>query len=131
MTAAETEVYKAQLQSLLQRHNDGMTRLQDEALHGVGGESGGSLSNAPTHLADLGTAYHAEEVGLILMQTEERLLGECNAALDRIDAGTYGLCGRCGRDIPAGRLDAFPYARYCIRCSEKLEARGESAVRFG
>ena len=81
MTAAEISMYRQRLLPLLQRHNDGVTRLQGEALHGLGGESGGGLSNAPTHLADLGNAYHEEEVGLILMQNEEQLLAECNAAL--------------------------------------------------
>jgi RNA polymerase-binding transcription factor DksA len=126
MTAAEIETYKQRLLPLLQRHNDGVSRLQSEAMHGLGGESGGSLSNAPTHLADLGNAYHEEEVGLILMQNEEQLLAECNAALARIEAGTFGFCQKCFQVIPRARLDAFPYVRCCLPCSQALEASGET-----
>jgi len=121
MTAAEITTYQQRLQVLLQRHTEGVSLLQDEALHGLGGESGGGFSNAPLHPADLGNAYHEEEVGLILMQNEEQLLAESNAALDRIDAGTFGLCEKCFRGIPRARLDAFPYARCCLACSRERE----------
>ena len=40
-------------------------------------------------------------------------------ALARIDAGTYGRCIRCGKDIPAGRLQAVPESLICVPCAEK------------
>ncbi|GAA3933976.1 TraR/DksA family transcriptional regulator [Microbacterium soli] len=40
-------------------------------------------------------------------------------ALRRWDAGTYGVCARCGRPIPAGRLEARPFAELCVPCAEK------------
>jgi RNA polymerase-binding transcription factor DksA len=125
MNSHQIETYRERLRALAQRHSDGMDRLHNEALHGLGGESGGGLSNAPMHLADLGTAHHEGEVGLALFATEERLLAESNAALDRIDAGTFGLCERCFQEIPTARLDAFPYARFCIACSRMSEKSGE------
>lgn len=39
-----------------------------------------------------------------------------HAALRRIEAGTYGRCSRCGRDIPAARLEALPTATTCVVC---------------
>jgi DnaK suppressor protein len=120
MNARAIERYRRQLLELVQRHTDGVSR-QGDALHGLGGESGGGLSNAPLHLADLGNAHHEEEVDMALMENEERLLAECIAALDRIDAGTYGLCQRCFKEIPAARLDAFPSASYCLSCSREIE----------
>jgi len=118
------DTFKRRLQELARRHDADLASLRNETAHGVGGDSGGSLSSAPHHEADLGTAHHEEEVGLLLMENQERLLAECNAALARISAGTYGLCERCSAEIPVARLDAFPYARYCVRCAEELE-RGE------
>jgi RNA polymerase-binding transcription factor DksA len=126
MNNQQLKKYQDRLRTLAQRHSDGMSRLQNDALHGLGGESGGGLSNAPMHLADLGNAHHEGEVDIALMENEERLLAECNAALARIDAGTYGLCDRCFREIPTSRLDAFPYARFCLPCSETVEQSGES-----
>lgn len=40
-------------------------------------------------------------------------------ALERWDAGSYGLCARCGCAIPAGRLVARPFAELCVPCAEK------------
>ncbi|MCK8475997.1 TraR/DksA family transcriptional regulator [Microbacterium aurugineum] len=47
-------------------------------------------------------------------------LRQVDDALARVDAGTYGLCANCGRPIPAGRLEARPFAEYCVACAEKL-----------
>jgi RNA polymerase-binding transcription factor DksA len=120
LTSRQIDTFKRRLQELARRHDADLAALRRETGRGVGGDSGGSLSDAPHHEADLGTAYHEEEVGLLLMQNQERLLAECNAALARIAAGNYGLCDRCSAEIPAERLDALPYARHCVRCAEAL-----------
>ena len=44
-----------------------------------------------------------------------------DAALARIDAGTYGTCERCGRPIGQERLEAIPYATLCIDCKREVE----------
>jgi len=46
-----------------------------------------------------------------------------NNALDRINLGTYGLCLKCGKEIPQERLDALPYALMCISCASEEERR--------
>ena len=42
---------------------------------------------------------------------------EVDAALARVDAGTYGICANCGRDVPPGRLEARPFATTCVDCA--------------
>jgi DnaK suppressor protein len=42
---------------------------------------------------------------------------EVAVALERVDAGTYGVCVRCGRPIPAARLEARPMATMCVACA--------------
>lgn len=44
-----------------------------------------------------------------------------NAALDRIEGGTYGECARCGEDISEARLDVLPYTPICKTCATKAE----------
>jgi DnaK suppressor protein len=44
-------------------------------------------------------------------------------AIQRIDAGQYGICIRCGKDIELERLKVKPYARYCMQCKETIERR--------
>ncbi|WP_253943888.1 TraR/DksA family transcriptional regulator [Nocardioides marmotae] len=51
-----------------------------------------------------------------LVQQAVRRLAEIEAALDRLAAGTYGVCERCGRPIPAERLEVRPEARRCVAC---------------
>lgn len=121
MTPRALDRYRDRLLQLIGRHREELARLRGEAAHGVGGESGGGISNLPTHQADLGTAHHEQEVGILLEENQAQLLAACEAALARLDAGTYGRCERCGCEIPAGRLEAFPSARYCLSCAEVVE----------
>ncbi|MGH9037439.1 MAG: TraR/DksA family transcriptional regulator [Acidimicrobiia bacterium] len=48
---------------------------------------------------------------------------EVDRALGRMDAGTYGICERCGKRISVARLEALPYAALCIDCKSREERR--------
>lgn len=61
-------------------------------------------------------AFERSQVQALIRQTEHRLR-EIDAALGRLDAGTYGTCANCGEPIGDGRLEARPVARTCIRCA--------------
>lgn len=52
---------------------------------------------------------------------ESRLIAKIQAALERIEDGSYGICERCGEEIAAGRLMARPVAALCIACKSELE----------
>ena len=89
-------------------------------------KSSGGLSDVPVHPADLGTEEFEEELSLTLVENEEQLLAEIDDALDRIEKGTYGRCENCHQEIPRERLEALPYARYCIRCTRILQGQATS-----
>jgi DnaK suppressor protein len=55
---------------------------------------------------------------------ETKQIRDIEAALGKIDAGTYGVCDECGTTIPMARLEYMPNAQYCIACQEKLESQG-------
>jgi DnaK suppressor protein len=57
------------------------------------------------------------------MASEEETLEAIEAALERIEDGSYGLCEECNVRIPKTRLNAIPYATLCVRCAEQLERR--------
>lgn len=61
-----------------------------------------------------------------LEANEEHIERLVAAALRRIDEGTFGRCQRCGRPIARQRLQAIPYAPYCIDCERQLEAEAEA-----
>ncbi|QKO23121.1 TraR/DksA family transcriptional regulator [Rhodoferax sp. BAB1] len=61
------------------------------------------------------------ELEFTLDARESAELDAVDAALKRIEAGTYGVCTDCGTDIPAARLHAAPETPRCIACQDKLE----------
>jgi RNA polymerase-binding protein DksA len=121
MTEVEREGYRKRLTALKSRLSRSMSHLEQEALRGTGGETSGSLSNVPLHPADLGTDTYEEEMALGLLENEDRILTEINEALVQLEQGKFGRCENCGQAIPRERLEAVPYARYCITCAQKLQ----------
>jgi RNA polymerase-binding protein DksA len=61
-------------------------------------------------------AFERSQVGALVRQARHHLL-EIDAAIRRLDAGTYGVCEGCGEPIGEGRLGARPVARSCIQCA--------------
>ena len=66
---------------------------------------------------------HSLERGLVFEQsgTERHMLEEVEAALRRIEKGTFGFCESDSEKISNARLNAMPYARYCIKCQARFE----------
>jgi RNA polymerase-binding protein DksA len=85
----------------------------------------GELSSAAgdQHLADHASEMLDREVDESLEDNAEDIVREIDAALERIDAGTYGTCMSCGKPIPEERLDAVPYAVLCVSCKRDEERR--------
>lgn len=75
-----------------------------------------------THMADSATDTFERERDLSLEANVRDMLERVSGALDKIDAGTYGKCVVCGRDIGLERLKALPYADMCIDDKKKEEA---------
>jgi RNA polymerase-binding transcription factor len=64
-----------------------------------------------------------DEVVDLYRASVERVLRDIDAALHRLEIGTYGTCDSCRQPIPAERLKLVPYARRCVRCADRA-ARG-------
>jgi len=60
---------------------------------------------------------------LSLAEGLQQRLEDVQAALGRIDKGTYGKCEACGKDIPAERLEAIPAASLCVACKSKSQSQ--------
>jgi DnaK suppressor protein len=73
------------------------------------------------HVGDTATATLGREIDYTLGENSERVLSEINAALKRIEAGTYGRCTACGGEIAPERLEAYPWASLCIEDARKAE----------
>jgi DnaK suppressor protein len=56
---------------------------------------------------------------LSIEQNTADLLSKVNRALERVAAGTYGICESCGNSIPVERLDVLPYSTLCVECAAR------------
>jgi DnaK suppressor protein len=61
-------------------------------------------------------AFERSQIGALIRQAR-RHVAEIDAAMKRLDTGTYGTCEGCGAPIGEGRLEARPVARTCIKCA--------------
>jgi RNA polymerase-binding transcription factor DksA len=127
MDKTEQETYRRRLTSLRARLAGDVTQLADEALRKDGGAASGNLSNTPLHLADLGSDAFEEEMTLGLLENQEQTLEQIRTALARLDAGTYGRCEECGREIARERLNTLPYTPHCIHCARRLQGDAGAA----
>ena len=77
----------------------------------------------PSDEGDLSQQHHEEWIFLNRNTIDMKLLREISDALHRMDVGQYGVCPECEEPISAKRLDAVPWARYCVTCQESIAAR--------
>ena len=94
---AKAEELKAEADTLAAESEPGDIQFDEE-----GGE--GNTSNVE------------REVDLVLSAQARAAVDEIDRALAKIDAGTYGICEKCGKPIPHARLKALPYAALCVQC---------------
>ena len=94
-----------------------MTQMEDGALN----HDRSRTTSMPNHMAELGSGNFDQELTLSLLGSERNSLGKIEAAIMRIEEGSYGHCDTCGAKIPKARLEALPYAAQCVRCAAKEE----------
>ena len=82
-----------------------------------------SRLDVPSDEGDLSQQHHEEWIFLNRNTIDMKLLREISDALHRIDNGTYGVCMECEEQISTKRLDAVPWARYCVTCQEQIATR--------
>jgi len=110
------------------------TRLLDArrqvvgAIDNIHAENPGSLGDETdettyqdNHLGDVATATFDREMASTLEDNSTHVLNEIDAALARIDDGTFGTCSSCGEAIGTERLEALPWATLCIEDKRKQE----------
>jgi RNA polymerase-binding protein DksA len=117
LTKAEIRQFKSILLAKRNEISGDVTCMEYETLR----KERSDLSNLPFHMADAGTDNYEMENTLGLVDSERKLIGQIDAALGRIENGTYGSCEGNGEPIPRERLEAIPWARYCVACARLLE----------
>jgi RNA polymerase-binding protein DksA len=91
-------------------------RMLDESGSGFVNEN----SPYSLHMAEQGTDAFEKEKNYLWAQRSTKFLSYLDAALKRIEEGTYGYCIDCGKVIEKGRLEAVPHTQHCVNCKVKL-----------
>lgn len=115
MTKRNGQLHRDNLLALRSRLLGDVNTMADAALNDV------ERARMPSEMADVGTDAFEQELTLGLLGNEEEVLQQIDAALLRIENGSYGRCEECGRAITKARLDAIPYAALCVRCASQKE----------
>jgi len=104
--------YRERLTATIQHHDLAGATMRDS----IGELQSSSTDN---HLADTASETYERELDEGLEEDARSQLREVEAALERVDGGTYGTCSACGREIPLDRLEAVPWTTLCIDDARK------------
>ena len=121
MRSIDTEHFRDALLEQRRRVEHALTTLRDEHSGSLDDEVDEVAATSDNHLAETASATLGREIDYTLGGNAEQVLSEIDAALQRIEDGTYGICANCGQEIPRERLEANPSASLCIDCKRKVE----------
>lgn len=115
MNAIETGEFRTLLEEERTRLAHAVALLHDKSAASLEDELGEIGSGGTdNHLADTAGAAYDRELDHGLEEGAQQTIDEIDAALARIEDGTYGICENCGKPIGEDRLHAIPWARLCI-----------------
>lgn len=120
MSAIDTDHFRERLLDERKRVVAAIQNLQDDH-SGTLSDEAGEETAYDNHLADTATETYDRELDYTLEENSEHVLADIDAALKRIEDGTYGTCTNCGKQIAPERLEARPWATLCIDCQRERE----------
>lgn len=116
-------VFKTQLRERADRLRDEVQRTRAKSVE----EMPGQVADRARDSEDDSFATLIVDTNLTEMERDVDELRMIDSALQRINAGTYGVCEDCGKAIPVARLKAEPTAERCVQCQELFEKTHASA----
>jgi DnaK suppressor protein len=122
MSAIDTDHFRDLLLEERERVVAALQNLHDDHPGSISDETGEDAAY-DNHLADTATETYDRELDYTLEENSEHVLADIDAALKRIEDGTYGICSNCGKPISPERLEARPWATLCIDCQREQERR--------
>jgi RNA polymerase-binding protein DksA len=121
VSVVDTSRFRDVLVEERQRVLDAISYLHEETPGSLEDETEEIIGSSDNHLGETATATLDREIDYSLEENSEQVLRAIDHALERIEAGTFGICETCGQPISEERLEAIPYATQCIDCRRKGE----------
>lgn len=103
------------------RELDAQISSAEEDLRDYGQEQEEEQGPNENHPGDEGTTLESSERLATVLNDLRTARQQVADALQRIAKGTYGICKRCGKEIPAERLEALPFAEFDVQCQSEIE----------
>ena len=124
LTPEELNQFRAVLITIQSRIKGDVEQLEEDTFSAAEGDHGSS-----NHIAEMGTDAWEVDFSMRIVENDQEVLSEIAAALNRIEAGVFGLCGMCLETgitarkacISKTRLKTIPYVRNCIDCERRRE----------
>lgn len=126
--------YKKFYDSLIELRDhvkSGLNMHTEETLKRSSKDDSGDLSSYSQHMADAGTETFDRDFALSMVSSEQDALTEIEAAIERVFAGTYGICEMTGKHIREERLLAVPFTRYSVETQKQIEKNQTRSVQRG
>ena len=122
LTKKELDDFASRLRDERAELSEQLTTIEDQTFAATQSDISGDVG-VDDESADAGTATFEREKELSIEQNVRDLIQKIDRALKRIDAGTYGICERCGKPIEKARLKALPYVDLCIKDAQATSRR--------
>ena len=116
MTNNDLTLHREKLLALQARLQGDTTQMEDDSV-----KDHNMTTSIPTDMEEISSDNADQELTLSLLGSDKDTLDQIEAAIQRIDDGSYGECETCGEQIPKSRLEAIPYAAQCVRCASQQE----------
>jgi DnaK suppressor protein len=117
----DSEHFRSLLEEERQRVQHAIKHLSEDHGGSLEDETDELSISSDNHMGDIASATLDREIDYSLGENSEQVLGEIDAALKRIDDGTFGQCTECGKEIGVERLEARPWAALCIDDARNAE----------
>jgi len=116
MTNSNLTLHREELLALRAKLHGDTTQMEGDTL-----KDHCTTTSIPTDMEELASDNADQELTASLLGSDKDTLDQIEAAIQRIEDGSYGRCEQCGEQIPKTRLDAIPYAADCERCASQQE----------
>lgn len=120
MDTAQLDTLREALLQRKQELEEEISEFQQEIVE-LGDDQEQERGTGGNHFADDASSLGEQQTISTIGDNFKEQLQLVEDALKRMDEGTYGICQRCGKQIPMERLEALPYAAFCIECKTYLE----------
>ncbi len=127
------ELWLQKMRQRLEARRSELLRQKEQAKRALASEGASQAQEGTvaTHPADAASDVTMAEYAQTMLRTIEEELHEVDAALERLETGTYGICVDCGQPIDRERLEVVPWAARCRADQERFERELERRARLG